>query len=164
MNDETRPIRYPDPNGHDTVMFNSAERYGHDHGGGGGGEPKKCHPVFGCPGAAVGHAVWAEHYDSEEEMFDAADAVVDATVLSSGFDRMVGQAASAVPVTRVVLKVTDTLSGFTRRVIVLEQTRGPGLEIEDDPGYVTGDSYTLFLREIDNNTYRIVNPDGRIRQ
>jgi len=25
-------------------------------------------------------------------------------------------------------------------VIVLQHTRGPGLEIEDDPGYMTGDS------------------------
>ena len=70
---------------------------------------------------------------------------------------------SAVPVTRVVLRVEDTLGGFTRPVIVLEQTRGPGLELEDDPGYVTGDDYTLYLREIGNNTYRTVNPDGRIR-
>jgi len=45
----------------------------------------------------------------------------------------------------------------------LEQTRGPSLEIADDPGYVQGDNYTLYLREIDNNTYRTVNPDGRIR-
>ena len=52
---------------------------------------------------------------------------------------------------------------FTRRGIVLEPTRGPEMEIEDDPGYVQGDSYTLYLREIDNNTYRTVNPDGRIR-
>lgn len=102
MNTDIRPLRYPTPNIHDTEMFDSDGMYAHDHGdgGGGGGEPKKCHPVFGCPGApGLGHAVWAEHYETDEEMFDAADAVVDATVLSSGFDRMVGQAASAVPVT-----------------------------------------------------------------
>ena len=162
MNDETRPLNYLWPNGHDSEMFDSATMYAHDHDGGGGGS-KKCHPVFGCPGAAVGHAVWAEQYADEEAMFDAADAVVDATVLSSNFDRMAGRGRGAVPVTRVVLRVEDTLSGATRRVIVLEQTRGPGLELEDDPGYVTGDDYTLYLREIGNNTYRTVNPDGRIR-
>ncbi|MCH8996839.1 MAG: hypothetical protein IID48_01065 [Proteobacteria bacterium] len=163
MNDETRPLNYPWPNVHDTEMFDSATMYAHDHGGGGGGGKEKCHPKFGCAGAAVGHAVWAEQYADEEAMFDAADAVVDATVLSSNFDRMAGRGRGAVPVTRVVLRVEDTLSGATRRVIVLEQTRGPGLELADDPGYVTGDGYTLYLREIGNNTYRTVNPDGRIR-
>lgn len=166
MNTEDRPLRYPDPNGHDTDMLDSAAMYGHDHGGGDGGgdKPKKCHPVFGCAGTpGLGHAVWAEHYDTDEEMFDAADAVVDVTVLSSNFDRMAGRGRGAVPVTRVVLRVEDTLSGFTRPVIVLEQTRGAGLELEDDPGYVQGDSYTLYLREIGHNTYRTVNPNGRIR-
>ncbi len=165
MNDETRPLNYPWPNDHDTEMFDSAAMYGHDHGAGAAEtKPKKCNPKHGCPsGAAVGHAVWAEHYETDEEMFDAADAVVDVTVLSSNFDRMAGRGRGAVPVTRVVLRVEGTLSGFTRPVIVLEQTRGPGLELEDDPGYVTGDDYTLYLREIGNNTYRTVNPDGRIR-
>ena len=111
----------------------------------------------------MGHAFWAEHYETDAELFDAADAVVDATVLSSNFNRMVGPANSSVPVTRVVLRVEDALGGFTRPVIVLEQTRGAGLEIVDDPGYVQGDSYTLYLREIGINTYRTVSPDGRIR-
>ena len=167
MNTETRPLRFDIPNIHDTEMLDLM--YAQSHGGGGTEEPKakKCHPIRGCPsgpsGAAVGHAVWAERYETDEEMFDAADAVVDATVLSSNFDRRVGRGRGAVPVTRVVLRVADTLSGFTRPVIVLEQTRGPSLELADDPGYVTGDSYTLYLREIGNNTYRTVNPDGRIR-
>ncbi len=165
MNTEDRPLRYPEPNDHDTVTLNSTGMYGHDHGGGtADAKPKKCNPKRPCPsGAAVGHAVWAERYETDEEMFDAADAVVDVTVLSSNFDRMAGRGRGAVPVTRVVLRVEGTLSGFTRPVIVLEQTRGPGLELDDDPGYVTGDDYTLYLREIGNNTYRTVNPDGRIR-
>jgi len=37
------------------------------------------------------------------------------------------------------------------------------LEIEDDPGYVTGDGYTLFLRQTGAKSYRVVNPNGRIR-
>ncbi len=47
---------------------------------------------------------------------------------------------------------------------MLEQTRGLGLELVDDPGYVSGDDYVLYLREIETNTYRTVNPDGRILQ
>ena len=39
-----------------------------------------------------------------------------------------------------------------------------GLELVDDPGYVSGDDYVLYLREINTNTYRTVNPDGRILQ
>ena len=46
----------------------------------------------------------------------------------------------------------------------MEQSRGPGFEIEDDPGYVRDDDYILYLRLIGTNTYRIVNPDGRVRQ
>ena len=147
MNDEQRPLRYEFPNYHDTELLD--QMYAEIHGGGGSDEPKpkKCHPRRGCPsapsdlpGAAVGHAVWAEYYETDEEMFDAADAVVDVTVLSSSFHRMAGRGQGVVPVTRVVLRVEGTLSGFTRPVIVLEQTRGPSLEIADDPGYVQGDS------------------------
>ncbi len=168
MNTYDRPLRYESPNGHDTEMLDIM--YAEDHsddgdgGGGGGGGPCKKKKNPNCSGVVgFSHATWAEHYDSEEAMFDAADAVVDVTVMSSAFDGMIGRGRGAVPVTRVVLRVEDTLSGFTRRVIVLEQTRGPDLEIEDDPGYVQGDSYTLYLRQIDNNTYRTVNPSGRIR-
>ncbi|MCH8862374.1 MAG: hypothetical protein IID51_07670 [Proteobacteria bacterium] len=165
MNTEDRPLRYETPNAHDTEMLDAmyAEDHGSDGGGGGGGPCKKKKNKF-CAGAiGVSRATWAEHYDSEEAMFDAADAVVDVTVMSSAFSGLIGRSQGAVPVTRVVLRVEDTLSGFTRPVIVLEQTRGPSLEIIDDPGYVQGDSYTLYLRQIDNNTYRTVNPSGRIR-
>ncbi len=163
MNDAVAVLEYEAPNVHDREQVDLM--YAHDHGSSGtDAKPKKCNPKHGCPsGAAVGHAVWAEHYETDEEMFDAADAVVDVTVLSSNFDRMVGRGQGATPVTRVVLRVEGTLSGFTRPVIVLEQTRGAGLELEDDPGYVTGDDYTLYLREIGHNTYRTVNPNGRIR-
>lgn len=161
MNDETRPLRYPDPNVHDTEMLD--QMYAEDHAdGGGGGGGKKCHPVFGCGQGKV-HALWAEHYDDEHELFEASDAVVDATVLSSSFSHMTGPADSAVPITRIMLKVEETFKGKTSRVITLLQTRGPGLEIADDPGYVTGDDYTLFLRQTGAKSYRVVNPDGRIR-
>ncbi len=115
-------------------------------------------------GASRGRVVWAEHYETEADMFDAADLVVGATVLSSGFDRMAGRGAAAVPISHVVLKVSDWEKGQSRPVIILEQTRGLGFEIEEDPGYVNGDDYVLYLREIGANTYRTVNPDGRIRQ
>jgi hypothetical protein len=64
----------------------------------------------------------------------------------------------------VVLKVSDWIKGNSGRVIVLQQTRGLGLDLVDDPGYVSGDDYLLYLREIDTNTYRTVNPNGRILQ
>ncbi len=160
MNDETRPLRYPDPNEHDTAMLDLM--YAEDHGDGGGSKEKKCHPKFGCGQGKV-HAFWAEHYDDEQELFEASDAVVEATVLSSNFSHMAGPPDSAIPITRVRLKVNQTLKGNASRVILLQQTRGPGLEIDDDPGYVTGDGYTLFLRQTGANSYRVVNPDGRIR-
>jgi len=161
MNDQKRPLRNPYPNDHDTEQFNLMYEEDHGDGDGGGGKPKKCHPKFGCQGAT--HAVWAEQYSSEEEMFSASDLVVRATVVSSKLNRKVGRADRAIPVTRVVLKVTEKLKGSTKKIILLEQTRGPNLEIADDPGYVTHDSYILYLRQTGSNTYRTVNPDGRIR-
>jgi len=156
------PLIYPLPNIHDTELLELmyAEDHG-DGGGGGGGKPKKCHPKFGCP--SVTHAFWAEQYSSEEEMFSASDLIVRATVVSSQFNRKVGRADRTIPITRVVLKVTEKLKGSAKKVIHLEQTRGPNLEIADDPGYVTNDSYILYLRKTGPNTYRTVNPDGRIK-
>ena len=160
MNDETRPLRFPIPNIHDTDQLDTM--YLEDHGdGGGGGGKSKCHPRFGC--AFFTHAIWAEHYTSETDMFDASDLVVRATVVSSNLNRNVGRADRSIPITRVVLKVAKKLKGPAKNVIFLEQTRGLNFEIADDPGYVTGDSYILYLRQKGNNTYRIVNPDGRIR-
>ncbi|MDH5761755.1 MAG: hypothetical protein OEZ51_02125 [Nitrospinota bacterium] len=161
MNDQTRPLGYPDPNSHDTELLNIMYAEDHADGGGGGGS-QKCHPVFGCPQGLV-HAFWAEHYEDDHEMYEASDAVVDVTVLASSFSHMAGPDNSAVPITRVVLKIEETFKGKTSRVISLQQTRGLGLEIEDDPGYVEGDSYTLFLRQIGKNNYRVVNPNGRIK-
>lgn len=164
MNDEQRPLVYPTPNIHDTEQLDLmyAEDHGADGGGGGGGGGPKCHPVFGCP--AIGHVAWAEHFADETEMFDAADAVVNATVLSSSVNRRVGRAESAVPITRIMMRVTEATKGDVRGVIALEQTRGPDLEIRDDPGYVAGDNYTLYLRKTGRNTYRTVNPQGRIKR
>lgn len=167
MNTATRPLRNATPNTHDYDQL--IEMYTHDHGdggdgggGGGGGGPGGCHPVFGC--ATVAHVVWAESYETEEDMFDAADLVVGARVLSSGFSHSNGRGAAAVPITQVRLRVTDEFKGFAPRVILLEQTRGPGLELLDDPGYVTGDDYVLYLRETGPSIFRTVNPEGRIRQ
>ena len=161
MNDQTRPLRFPIPNIHDTELLEIMYEEDHAQGGGGGGG-KKCHPKFGCGQGKV-HAFWAEHYEDEQELFEASDAVVEATVLSSNFSHRVGGPDRAIPITRIRLKVDEVFKGKTSRVIALQQTRGPGLEIEDDPGYVTGDSYTLFLRQTGANSYRVVNPDGRIR-
>ena len=160
MNDQSRPLRYHTPNSHDTVMLETM--YAEDHASSSGGVSGKCHPVRGCGQRKV-HAFWAEQYESEHELFEASDVVVEASVLSSGFSHRVGPADRAVPITRITLKVKDTLKGKASRVIVLQQTRGPDLEIEDDPGYTPGDNYTLFLRQTGANSYRVVNPDGRVR-
>ena len=168
MNTVTRPLRYETPNDHDAYELTSMM---HNHGDGGTspGKLKLCNkqgkPAGCVEGARRGRAVWAERYETEVEMFDAADLVVSATVLNgSSFDHTVGRADRALPVSRVVLRVSDWIKGDSGRVIVLQQTRGLGLELVDDPGYVSGDDYVLYLREIDTNNYRTVNPDGRILQ
>ncbi len=178
MNTETRPLRFPEPYTGDQVLLNSSSMYGHYHtgsGGGGGGGPGGGPPGGGPPGggppgggppaggpAGLARAFWAERYDTAAAMFNAADAVVDATVISSRLDRYVGVVA-AVPVTRVLLRVNAILKGVTGGTIVLEQTRGPDLEIVDDPGYVSNDNYILYLRQVGRNTFRAVNAEGRIR-
>ncbi len=119
----------------------------------------------GTPGATNAKATWAERFASESEMFESADLVVSATVLSgSSLVRFAGRPGRELPVSQVTLRVEDAIKGQSRSVIRLEQTRGPGLEIEDDPGYVAGDDYILYLRQIGANTFRAVNPSGRIRQ
>lgn len=159
MNDETRPLRYPFPNGHDTEQLD--EMYAHDHGdGGGGGGPKKCHPRFGCAQAA--HAIWAEAYRSQTEMFEASDLVVSARVQSSRLHRWVGRADRAIPVTRVRLRVSQVVKGEAAETLFLEQMWGDGFEIVDDPPYAAGQRYLLYLRQTDPDTYRIVNPKGRV--
>lgn len=159
MNDQTRPLRYPLPNVHDTDQLD--EMYAHVHGdGGGGGKPPKCHPKKGCSGAA--HAIWAERYDSEAELFEASDLVVQARVLSSRFSHWVGRPGRAVPMTRVQLRVNEAWKGNPGRTVRLEQTRGQGFEIADDPGYAPGQRYLLYLRRAGSGVYRIVNPQGRI--
>lgn len=163
MNTEERPLRYPEPNTNDALLLSSPGMYGHVHSGGGGGKKGGPPPGGAGPPSGLAKAFWAEQHDTLEEMFSAADAVVDVTVLSSAFDRHVGRGPAAVPVSRVVLRVNAVLSGVAARVIVLEQTRGPDLEVVDDPGYVVNDNYILYLRRLGANTFRTVNPQGRTR-
>ena len=70
----------------------------------------------------------------------------------------------ALPVSQAVLQIRATFKGRAKGVIRVEHTRGLGLEIVDDPGYVNGDNYLLHLRQIGVNTYRLLNPQGRIPQ
>ena len=168
MNTGAREPMNDTPNNHDAEQLTDMM---HNDGDGGtsGDQPKVCNkrgkPAGCVEGASRGRAVWAEQYETAAEMLDAADLVVSATVLNgSSFDRAVGRADRLLPVSRVVLRVSDWIKGNSRPVIVLEQTRGLGLELVGDPGYVSGDDYVLYLREIDANTYRTVNPDGRILQ
>lgn len=138
-----------------------------DNGGGGppdggGGRPVSAGPMVGNPTVS---AFWAETFETRDDMFASADLVVAANVLSgSAFDRNVGTAAAALPVSQVMLQIDQAYKGQSAPVITLEQSRGPGFEIEDDPGYVRDDNYLLYLRRIGINTYRVVNPAGRIRQ
>jgi hypothetical protein len=163
------------PNGHDGDMVNQIT-HGHDadasppsDGGGGGGSFCDKNPDHwkcqAAGGVFRGKATWAEAYDSRDDMFEAADVVVSARVLNgSMFDRVVGAPGRGLPVSQAVLQIQETFKGNATGVIRIEHTRGLGLEIEDDPGYVNGDDYMLFLRQIGARTFRVVNPQGRIQQ
>lgn len=160
------------PSGHDGGVVNNIT-HGHftseppppDDGGGGGPCDKnpghwKCQAAGGV---FRGKATWAESYGSREEMFEAADVVASVRVLQGSlFDRVVGAPGRQLPVSQAVLQIQETFKGNARGVIRVEHTRGLGLEIVDDPGYVNGDDYLLFLRQIGPNVFRVVNPSGRI--
>ena len=181
----------PSPNTHDGEMANDIAHGASAHGGGGGGgggggkpggggggkpgggggpggRPASAGPIVGDPWTAGNPTItafWAERFESWDQLFDSADLVVSATVLAgSAFDRNVGPSGLPLPVSHAMLQVNATYKGQSTPVITLEQSRGPGFEIEDDPGYVRDDDYILYLRLIGTNTYRIVNPDGRVRQ
>ena len=161
------------PNGHDGEVVNAITD-DHSAGGtpppeeGGGGPCAKNPDHWKCQAGAGplrGKATWAESYGSREEMFEAADVVVNARVLQGSlFDRVVGPPGAGLPLSQAVLQIRETFKGNARGVIRVEHTRGLGLEIVDDPGYVNGDDYLLFLRRTGANTFRVVNPDGRIQQ
>ncbi|MEE8370802.1 MAG: hypothetical protein V3R73_01555 [Sphingomonadales bacterium] len=160
------------PNGHDGGMVNKITD---SHGGtveppppddgGGPCAKKKPPPKCGAAGVFRGKANWAEGFASRGEMYESADLVVSVTVRSgSMFDRMVGTAGRALPVSQAVMLIRETIKGKAKGVIRVEHVRGLGLEIEDDPGYVNGDNYLLYLRQIGVSTFRVVNPQGRIPQ
>lgn len=161
------------PNDHDGKMVNAITD---GHGGSeppppeedGKGPCAKNPDHWKCQaGAGVfrGRATWVENYESLDEMFEAADVVVGARVLNgSMFDRMVGAPGRGLPVSQAVLQIRETFKGKAKGVIRVEHTRGLGLEIEDDPGYVNGDDYLLFLRKLGPRMFRVVNPKGRIQQ
>ena len=159
------------PNGHDGGMVNNIT---HSHGGesppdDGGGDFCDKHPnnkrCKSGAGVFRGKATWAEQYASEGDMYEAADAVVSARVLTGSlFDRVVGAPGRGLPVSQAVVQIQESFKGNAKGVIRIEHTRGLGLEIEDDPGYVNGDDYLLFLRQIGARTFRVVNPSGRIQQ
>jgi hypothetical protein len=165
------------PNSHDGDMVNTIT-HGHDAvapppdgGGGGGGGGSFCDKnpdhwkCQAAGGVFRGKAIWAEGYESRDDMFEAADLAVSARVLNgSMLERMVGAPGRALPVSQAVLQIQETFKGNATGVIRIEHVRGLGLEIEDDPGYVNGDDYMLFLRQIGARTYRVVNPQGRIQQ
>lgn len=162
------------PDNHDGEMINTIT-HSHDaappppDGGGGGGsfcdknpDHRRCQAAAGV---FRGKATWAEAYESRDDMFEGADVVVSARVLNGSlFERMAGAPGRALPVSQAVLQVQETFKGNVAGVIRIEHVRGLGLEIEDDPGYVNGDDYLMFLRQIGARTFRVVNPQGRIPQ
>ncbi|MDH3195981.1 MAG: hypothetical protein OEL78_06695, partial [Hyphomicrobiales bacterium] len=160
------------PDNHDGEMVNTIT-HGHDAAppppdGGGGSFCDKNPDHRRCQAAAGvfrGKATWAEAYESRDDMFESADVVVSARVLNGSlFERMAGAPGRALPVSQAVLQVQETFKGNVAGVIRIEHVRGLGLEIEDDPGYVNGDDYLMFLRQIGARTFRVVNPQGRIPQ
>jgi len=162
------------PDNHDGEMINTITHShdatpppGGDGGGGGGSFCDKNPDHRRCQAAGVfrGKAIWAEGYENRDDMFEAADVVVSARVLNGSlFDRVVGAPGRGLPVSQAVLQIQETFKGNAAGVIRVEHVRGLGLEVEDDPGYVNGDEYILFLRQIGAKTFRVVNPQGRILQ
>ena len=113
------------------------------------------------PVCRKGNAVWAEHYTSTEEMADAADAIIVGEVESLG----PGKSVANLPFTRVRLSVEEVVKGDAglKNGFTLRQTGGGNFIVHDDPPYVVGERYTLYLRQFrtESGLYRPISPHCR---
>ena len=84
------------------------------------------------------------------------DLIVPAEGLEGGVDR--------IPTERVLFAVDQVLAGqLQARVIPLFRTGDAGFVIAEDPPYVVGDRYVLFLTQADGGLYRPIAPEGRLQ-
>ena len=122
-------------------------------------------------GQARAIAFWHERPHTLEEATKTSEAVVNARViqvtpgpdltvpvdgLENGMDR--------IPTQRVLFAVDQVIAGTLRgRVFELFKTGNDEFTVAEDPSYVSGERYVLFLTTKEHGTYRVIAPEGRIK-
>lgn len=122
-------------------------------------------------GRARAIAFWHERPHTLEEASRNSEAVVSARViqvvpgpdltvpvegLENGMDR--------IPTQRILFAVDRVISGtLNGRVFELFHTGNDEFVVVEDPAYVPGERYILFLATKEGGTYRVIAPEGRIR-
>jgi hypothetical protein len=124
--------------------------------------------VSGGPTYAM--AFWQDRPKTIEEATARSVAVVRGRVLSvtSGRDLTVPVeglegGVDRIPTQRVLFAVDKVLAGkLGSNLIELFQTGSPNFVLEEDPPYVEGERYVLFLTNADRGMYRTIAPEGRL--
>ncbi|HET9252105.1 MAG TPA: FlgD immunoglobulin-like domain containing protein [Candidatus Eisenbacteria bacterium] len=116
-------------------------------------------------------AFWNERPNTLEEARALAEAVVSARVIEvrRGPDLVVpvpglDDNVDRIPTQRVLFSVEKVLSGAMKgRVFELFQTGNDEFTVAEDPPYVSGERYVLFLTTKERGTYRVIAPEGRLK-
>ena len=119
--------------------------------------------------AVLGHAVWAEIFDSAQEATDAADLVVVGNIKASAFGRDNGFEVNPTEYTNVTVTVEEVLKGaFSGNELVIEMIGSADtLWFSEMPEYGVGEKHLLFLTTFDwpasTAGYRVMGPTARYK-
>lgn len=122
-------------------------------------------------GTARAVAFWHDRPNTMEEALERSIAVVRGRVLrvQPGADLVVPveglkDNVDRIPTERVLFAVDKVLAGqLNPRVVELFRTGSADYVIAEDPPYVQGESYVLFLTHADRGMYRTISPEGRLK-
>jgi hypothetical protein len=90
------------------------------------------------------------------EVRPGPDLVVPVPGLEDNVDR--------IPTQRILFSIEKVLSGDIKgRVFQLFHTGNDEFTVAEDPPYVAGERYVLFLTTKEKGTYRVIAPEGRLK-
>jgi hypothetical protein len=121
------------------------------------------------PPPEVAPTVWADAPADLDDLADDSTAVVEATVTSvdTGPNLVDSEhpddPEGMLPTQRITFQTDSVLDGQIDDTFTLFKTGSDNLELSNDPAYVEGQRYVLFVRprQGDPDTYLPVAPDGR---
>lgn len=122
-------------------------------------------------GTARAVAFWHDRPNTLEEAVERSVAVIRGRVLrvKAGPDLTVSvegleDNVDRIPTQRILVAVDRVLAGQLRpRMVELFRTGNDEFVLAEDPPYVEGEQYVLFLTRADHGTYRPIAPEGRLK-